>query len=65
MKLVDNNVLSAYEKGDLIYPVSYGTSKFSLFSEDVLYAPKIKRNLSSLPTMTQRGAEIRFKEDVR
>ena len=42
MKLVDNNVLSAYEKGDLIYPVSYGTSKFSLFSEDVLYAPENK-----------------------
>eukprot|EP00795_Rhopilema_esculentum_P012375 gene12375-3031_t len=64
VKLADNNVLYAYGKGNLRFPVFDGTRKFNLFLEDVLYVPKIKRNLLSLPTMTQRGAEVRFKEDI-
>ena len=64
VKLADNNVLYAYGKGNLRFPVFDGTRKFNLFLEDVLYVPKILRNLLSLPTMTQRGAEVRFKEDV-
>eukprot|EP00794_Sanderia_malayensis_P016556 gene16556-biopygen13988 len=61
VKLADNNQVLAYGKGDLRFPVFDGSKRYNIFLQDVLYVPRIKRQLLSIPTMVNRGAEVNFK----
>eukprot|EP00794_Sanderia_malayensis_P002050 gene2050-biopygen1853 len=62
VQLADNSVLFSYGKGDLRLVVYDGCTKVDLKLSNVLYVPKIKKKLLSLPTITEKGAEVRFKD---
>ena len=61
VKLADNSVLLSYGKGNLHLSVFDGTEKVNITLSDVLFVPKIQNKLLSLPSMTEKGAEVRFK----
>ena len=61
VKLADDSVLLAYGKGNLHLSVLDGTEKVNITLKDVLYVPKIQKRLLSLPSMTQKDVEVRFK----
>ena len=61
VKLADDSVLLAYGKGNLHLSVFDGTEKVNITLKDVLYVPKIQKRLLSLPSMTQKNVEVRFK----
>ncbi len=62
IKLADNSVLLSYGKGNVKLSMFDGSKKIELTLSYVLFLPKIRKKLVSLPTMTERGAEVRFKE---
>ena len=61
MKLADNSVLHTYGKGTVHLSVFDGLEKISVTLKDVLYVPKIQSKLLSLPSVTNKGAEVQFK----
>ena len=61
VKLADNSTLLAYGKGNVRLPVYDGLTKVNVTLHDVLYVPRIQTKLLSLPTVTERGAEVQFK----
>ena len=61
VQLADDSVLLAYGKGNLHLSVFDGTEKVNITLKDVLYVPKIQKRLLSLPSMTQKNVEVRFK----
>ena len=61
VKLADNSVLLSYGKGNLHLSVFDGTEKVNITLSDVLFVPKIQNKLLSLPSMTEKGAEVHFK----
>ena len=62
VQLAENSILHSYGKGDLKMTVYDGSKEINLNLSNVLYVPKIKKKLLSLPTLTEKGAEVRFKE---
>ena len=64
VKLADNHYVFAYGEGDLRFPVFDGAKRYDLFLQGVLYVPRIKKQLLSIPTMVNRGAEIHFKDNT-
>ena len=61
VQLADNSILHSYGKGDLKMTVYDGSKEINLNLSNVLYVPKSKK-LLSLPTLTEKGAEVRFNE---
>ena len=61
VKLADNSVLHGYGKGTVHLSVFDGLEKINVMLEDVLYVPKIQNKLLSLPSVTNKGAEVQFK----
>ena len=61
VKLADNKVLHAYGKGTVHLSVFDGLEKINVTLKDVLYVLKIQNRLSSLPSITNKGAEVQFK----
>ena len=61
VKLADDSILLAYGKGNLHLSVFDGTEKVNITLKDVFYVPKIQKRLLSLPSMTQKDVEVRFK----
>ena len=61
VKLADNSVLHAYGKGTVHLSVFDGLEKINVTLKDVLYVPEIQNKLLSLPSITNKGAEVQFK----
>ena len=61
MKLADDTVIFAYGKGELQLILYDGKDKVNATLKDVLYVPKIQKNLLSLPSLTDKDAEVQFK----
>ena len=61
IKLADNSVLHAYGKGNVHLSIYDGTEKIGIVLKDVLFVPKIKNKLLSLPTITDKGVDVQFK----
>ena len=61
VKLADNSTLYAYGKGSVALLAYDGTRQVSVTLHDVLYVPRIQNKLLSLPTVTEKGAEVQFK----
>ena len=61
VKLADNKVLHAYGRGTVHLSVFDGLEKINVTLKDVLYVPKIQNKLLSLPSITNKGAEVQFK----
>ena len=54
VKLADNSIILANGKGNIQVSVYDGAEKVKLLLTDVLYAPKIRSKLVSLPAMTEK-----------
>ena len=61
IKLADNSTVLAHGKGKVKLSVYDGTKRVNVTLHDVLYVPKIRNKLLSLPTITGKGAEVHFK----
>ncbi|XP_065052348.1 uncharacterized protein LOC135681697 [Rhopilema esculentum] len=61
VKLADNSTLLAYGKGKVALFAYDGIQKVNVTLHDVLFVPRIQNKLLSLPTMTEKGAEVQFK----
>ena len=62
VKLADNSTLLPYGKGEVALFAYDGTQKVNITLHDVLFVPRIQNKLLSLPTMTEKGTEVQFKE---
>ena len=64
VKLADDTVIFAYGKGELQLVLYDCKDKMNATLKDVhqaLYVPKIQKNLLSLPSVTEKDAEVQFK----
>ena len=61
MKLNDNGVLHAYGKELFICQYLMAWRRSIMTFKDVLYVPKKQNKLLSLPSITNKGAEVQFK----
>eukprot|EP00794_Sanderia_malayensis_P011707 gene11707-biopygen9383 len=61
VRIADNTVLHAYGKGTISLLVHDGNEKLNMSLKSVLYVPKIRNKLLSLPSMTEKGVEVQFK----
>ena len=61
VKLADDTVIFAYRKGELQLVLYDGKDKVNATLKVVLYVPKIQKNLLSLPSVTDKDAEVQFK----
>ena len=61
VKLADDTVIFAYGKGELQLVLYDGKDKVNATLKDVLYVPKIQKNLLSLTSITDKDAEVQFK----
>eukprot|EP00794_Sanderia_malayensis_P002751 gene2751-biopygen2271 len=61
IKLADNSIVFAYGKGNIRLPCYDGSKRINLMLKDVLFIPKLRKNLLSLSTVTERGNEVLFK----
>ncbi len=58
--LGDNRVIKAHGEGTVKLQCYNGADGITLALSKVLYIPEITKNLSSVPVMTQMGAEVLF-----
>lgn len=58
--LGDNRVIKAYGEGKVKIECHDGTENITLNLHKVLFVPEIKKNLLSVPAMTQMDAEVLF-----
>ena len=61
VKLADDTVIFAYGKGELQLVLYDGKDKVNATLKDVLYVPKIQKNLLSLPSIADKDVEVQFK----
>ncbi|PFX33126.1 Retrovirus-related Pol polyprotein from transposon TNT 1-94 [Stylophora pistillata] len=61
--LGDSTVILAYGEGKVVLPTVNSTREIVLDLHQVLFAPKLTKNLLSLPAMALMGAEIYFVRD--
>eukprot|EP00794_Sanderia_malayensis_P011867 gene11867-biopygen9507 len=61
VRIADNTILHAYGKGTVSLLVHDGNEKLNMSLKSVLYVPKIRNKLLSLPSMTEKGVEVQFK----
>ena len=64
VELADNSIVLAYGQGHIHVSVYDGAEKVKLLLTDVLYVPKIRYKLVSLPEMTEKGACVQFKGNL-
>lgn len=64
VNLADDKSVFAYGKGDIRIEVFDGSKKYDLSLKDVLYVPRIKKQLLSIPAMINKGAEVHFKDST-
>ena len=63
ISLADNSVLLAHGKGDVNLSVYDGAKEIKIKLEGVLFVPKIKNKLLSLPVMLNKGIAVKFSND--
>eukprot|EP00794_Sanderia_malayensis_P011553 gene11553-biopygen9222 len=61
VRIADNTVLHAYGKGTIPLLVHDGNETLNMSLKSVLYVPKIRNKLLSLPSLTEKGVEVQFK----
>ena len=61
IRIADNTILFAYGKGNLRVLVFDGKEKLNIMLKEVLYVPKLRNKLLSLPSMTEKAVEVQFK----
>ena len=61
VKLADNNVLHSFGKGDVSLKISDGKEMVTVVLKNVLFVPKLKNKLFSLPSVIDKGATVEFK----
>ena len=61
--LGDNTIIFAYGEGQVKLKCIDGSDTIILVLHNVLYVPKLTKNLISVPAMTQMGAEVTFDKD--
>ena len=64
VKLAENSIILAYGQGHIHVSVYDGAEKVKLLLTDVLYVPKIRSKVLSLPAMTEKGACVQFKGNL-
>ena len=60
INLADNSVLYAYGAGDVHLRVFDGGSHNDILLEKVLYVPKMKKKLLSIPVVISKGIQVTF-----
>ena len=60
INLADNSVLLGIGVGDITLKIYDVSQAFTVKLTDVLHVPNIQRKLLSLPTLLQKGIEVRF-----
>ena len=61
VRIADNTILYAYGKGNIGLTVFNENETVNITLKDVLYVPKLRNKLLSLPSMTEKGVEVQFK----
>jgi hypothetical protein len=61
--LGDNRFIKAYGEGKVKLECSDGADNITLNLHKVLFVPEIKKNLLSVPAMTQMEAEVIFDDE--
>ena len=64
IKLADNSTLYSYGTGDVRVTIHDNGNKFNIELRNVLYVPKIKNKLLSLPVIIENGADVLFRGDI-
>jgi len=55
-------VLHSYGEGDVTLTVFNDGEKVNVLLKDVLFVPKLRNKLFSLPSITEKGAAVEFKD---
>ena len=60
IQLADNSQVKSFGKGDVRVPIMNGNERVNLLLKDVLFIPKLKNKLFSLPAAIEKGANVEF-----